>query len=301
MLLYRVLRDLLGTDAGRRHPWRLLGRFGYLQFHRRIGRSTFTFNTSTGTRAMVEPAGDFSAITGLYYMDLPDLQETAFACHTLRPGEVLWDIGANQGFWSLLLAGRGIEAHAFEPTPITFQNQTKQFSAQTPHHRRLLHGHNVAMSSRPGKMRFTVDRGQANYLLREGETYGGKTAEVDVTTVDAYRAHAPAPNFIKIDVEGWTLPVLEGAVETLKRPDLHGLVIETFRPADGATPMMRAIEGLLQTFGFHPFSYDAVARQLKPLLGLNEGRQDTIYARDDAPLRERLRSAEPVFCFGDRF
>src|SRR4051812_25423925 len=117
MLLYRVLRDLLGSDAGRRHPVRLLGRFAYLQMRRRFGPSPFVFTTPTGTTALVERVGDFSAITGLYYMDMPDLQETAFACHALRPGEVLWDVGANQGFWSLLLAGRGVEAHAFEPAP----------------------------------------------------------------------------------------------------------------------------------------------------------------------------------------
>jgi len=301
MLLYRVLRDLLGTDAGRRHPLRLLGRFGYLQLRRRLGPSPFVFTTSTGTSALVERVGDFSAITGLYYTDLPDLQETAFACHTLRAGEVFWDIGANQGFWSILLAGRGVQAHAFEPTPITFQNQIKQFAAQRSPHRELLHGHNLAMSSKVGKMRFTVDRGQANYLLKDDETYAGAIAEVEVTTIDGYSSQAPAPNFIKIDVEGWTLPVLQGAVETLKSPHLHALVIETFRFADGATPEMRAVEKLLEEFGFRPFSYDPSGRRLKPLLELNEGRQDTIYARDDAPLRERLRSAEPVYCFGDRY
>ena len=150
-------------------------------------------------------------------------------------------------------------------------------------------------------MRFTVDRGQANYLLKDGETYQGALAEVDVTTIDTFAKQAPAPNFIKIDVEGWTLPVLEGAIETLKSSALHGLVIETFRFEDGATPEMRAVEKLLRDYGFRPFGYDPEARQLKPLQRLNEGRQDTIYARDDAPLRERLRSAEPVLCFGERF
>lgn len=301
MLLQNVLKNLLATDSGRKHPSRVVGRFAYLQLRRRFGPSPFTFTTPTGTCAMVERGGDFSSIAGLYYLDMPDLEETAFACHTLRPHEVFWDIGANLGFWSLLLVGRGSEAHAFEPTPLTFQNQCKQFAAQLPPHRDRLHGHNVALSAQSGKMRFVVDRGQANYLLKNDEAYGGQVAEVDVRTVDAFRGQAPAPNFIKIDVEGWTLPVLEGARETLGNPDLHGLVIETFRFADGASAEMRAVEDLLAGYGFRPFAYDPSNRQLRPLMQLNEGRQNTVYARDDEALRARLRSADPVTCFGDRF
>jgi len=301
ILLYGVLANLLKSDTGRRHPLRVLGRFGYLQLRRRLGTSPFQFMTPTGTRALVEKTGDFSAITGLFYLDMPDLQETAFACHALRPDEVLWDVGANQGFWSLLLAGRGVQAHAVEPTPTTFRNQAKQFAAQQSPFRERLHGHNLAMSSRVGKMHFTIDRGQANYLLKEGETYGGASAEVNVTTMDTFGTAVPAPNFIKIDVEGWTLPVLEGASATLKRADLYGLVIETFRYADGAKPEMRAVEALLADHGFHPFFYDPRERRLTPLTRLDQGRQDTIYARDTEFLRERLRTAAPVVCFGDRY
>jgi FkbM family methyltransferase len=301
MLLYKVLSDLLRSDAGLKHPLRVLTRFGYLQLRRRVGPSPFMFVTATGTRALVERRGDFSAITGLFYLDIPDLQEVAFASHALRPREVFWDIGANQGFWSLLLAGRGVDAHAFEPTPVTFQHQSKQFAAQASPYRERLCGHNLAMSSHVGSMRFTVDRGQANYLLKEGEAYAGESAEVKVTTIDAFSEKAPAPNFIKIDVEGWTLPVLEGASSTLTRRELHGLVIETFRYANGATSEMRSVESLLAQHGFHPFSYDPAVRKLTRLTGLNQGRQDTIYARDDEFLRERLRTASPVTCFSDDY
>jgi len=299
--LSSVVSNLLKTDAGRRHPLQVLARFGFLQLHKRLVRRPFSFTTPTGTRAFVEPEGDFTGITGLFYLQLPTLNELVFACHCLRPGDVFWDVGANQGFWSLLLAGRGIEAHAFEPAPATFANQCRQFEFQRSPHRERLHGHNVGLAARPGQMRLTVNLGTANYLLGEDQPYQGETATVEVTTADAFRAIAAPPRLMKIDVEGWTLPVLEGAQEMLAQPDLLALVIETFRSADGDKPEVRNAEELLARFGFHPFSYDPGTRVLRPLTGTRDGRDDTIYVRDPEGVGRRLASAPPVTCFGDAF
>ncbi len=250
-LLRRVLSNLLLGDVGQRHPVKTVARFGTLQLRRRLGPSPFIFETATGTRAMVERKGDFSAITALFYVQFPDLQENAFACHALRPGEVFWDIGANQGYWSLLIAGRGVEAHAFEPTPVTFHNQSRQFALQESDVRERLHGHNRAVAAQPGTMRFTGDRGQNNYLLKPDERYEGEIIEVDVTTMDEFGKTRP-PNLIKIDVEGWTLPALESARATLSRPELLGLVIETFRFVDGSKPELQRSEAILAEHGFRP-------------------------------------------------
>lgn len=249
----------------------------------------------------MEPAGDFAGITNLYYLQFPTLDEEVFACHCLRPGEVFWDIGANQGLWSILLAGRGVEAHAFEPTPATFAAQERQFAAQDPHVRRLLHGHNVALGTQIRQMRFTADKGLGNSLLADDEDYQGQVITVNTTTVDAFVRSAPPPQFIKIDVEGWTMPVLKGASETLSRPELLALVIETFRPHARNLAEVREIEGMLARFGFRPFSYDPERRSLTPVTKDLEGRDDTIYVRDLESIKARLANAPPVTWFGRQF
>ncbi len=299
--LVPVLRRLLTTDAGRLHPLQVLARFGYLQVRRRLVSKPSFFTTVTGTRAFIDSRGDFTGITGLFYMQLPTLNEVVFACHCLRPGDVLWDVGANQGFWSLLLAGRQVEAHAFEPAPTTFANLRRQFDLQSAPVRDLLHGHNVGLAARPGQMRLTVDLGTAIYLLNEGQAYAGDSVTVGATTADALQSQLRPPQLIKIDVEGRTLPVLEGGQQILARPDLLALVIETFRSADGDKPEMRSIESLLDRFGFRPFSYDPRRRSLHPLTTSREGRDDTIYVRDPERLAARLTSAPPISCFGDQF
>ena len=297
-LLLTTLRNLWNSDSGQRHPWKITARFARLQLRRRLSSKPIIFETVTGTRALVEPTGDFSAITGLYYHQIPDLHEVVFACHALREGDCFLDIGSNQGYWSLLLAGRGIEAHACEPTPVTFANLQKQIALQDEPFRRLLHGHNVALSDRVGRMRFVVGRGQANYLLKEGETTTEPTAEVEVTTLDNLGEKFP-PAFIKIDVEGWMLPVIRGGAKTLANPRLIGLAIETFRFADGETPEIVEMERLLAEHGFLPYDYDPAKRVLRPLIVRKEGRQDTLYLRVDDALRARLANAAPVRCLGD--
>jgi FkbM family methyltransferase len=291
---------LLRTDVGRRHPLKVVGRFAYFQARRRLGPPTYVFGTATGTRAFVDREGEFTTITVLYYLGFPDLEENAFACHALRPGEVFWDVGANQGFWSLLLAGRGMEVHAFEPTPSTFRTLAREFEVQAPAHRGRLHAHELALAAEPGKLRFKVDQSIMNSLLKPEETYAGKIAEVRVSTVDAVAEKASAPHLLKIDVEGWTLPVLRGAARTLARDELLALVVETFRHRDGETPEVRQVETVLAGYGFHPHRYDPRTRELHPLRGLTDGHQDTIYVRpNDERLRERLRSAAPIVCLGD--
>jgi len=298
--LARVVGNLVRTDAGRRFPVQVLGRFAYLQLRRRLSRRPFFFDTATGTRGFVEPRGDFAGITNLFYLQFPTLEEEVFACHCLRPGEVFWDVGANQGLWSLLLVGRGVEAHAFEPTPSTFAAQVLQFQAQQPQFRRLLHSHNVALGAEIRQMKFAADRGLGNSLLADGEDYPGQIITVDTTTVDAFVRSAPAPQLIKIDVEGWTSSVLQGATETLSRPDLLALVIETFRTHAENVSAVRDVEGMLARFGFRPVSYDPERRFLRPLTKELEGRDDTIYVRDPESIAARLISAPPVAWFGQR-
>lgn len=299
-LLLTTLRNLWKSDSGQRHPWKITTRFARLQLRRRLSSRPIIFDTVTGTRAIVEQKGDFSAITGLYYHQIPDLHEVVFACHALRSGDCFLDIGSNQGYWSLLLAGRGIEAHACEPTPVTFGNLQKQIELQEPHFQRLLHGHNVALSDRTGTMKFIIGRGQANYLLKEGETTAEQTADVTVTTLDELAGKFP-PKFIKIDVEGWMLPVIRGAGKTLSDPKLMGFAIETFRFADGETPEIMEMERLLAGHGFLPYDYNPAKRTLRQLTVRKEGRQDTLYLRVDDALRARLADAASVNCLGDSY
>jgi FkbM family methyltransferase len=132
----------------------------------------------------------------------------------LEPGMVVCDIGANSGFYSLLMASavghRGL-VYAFEPQPgnLVFLRKHLEINRAT----------NVIVSGEAiadfvGEARFSAHRGSyAGRLEDEGQL------RVPVVTLDHLHANGrlqPA-DVLKIDVEGAELGVLKGARAFLNR------------------------------------------------------------------------------------
>jgi FkbM family methyltransferase len=136
----------------------------------------------------------------------------------IKPGNVVLDVGANIGYFSLLFAkwmhGAGT-VHAFEPFP----HSAKRFGSNldlNPQLRTMVHLHRLALSDFSGTMAMSVpDEGNCgcNYLSTSGPV------EVEVTTLDAYvrQTQLARIDFIKIDVEGAEVSLLQGAEETIGR------------------------------------------------------------------------------------
>lgn len=135
----------------------------------------------------------------------------------LGTGAVLYDIGANVGFFSLLgarLVGPRGHVYAFEPVPE---------SAQVLHHHAALNRiDNVtvlekAAGASAGRARLQlVDDRSWSKLEGYGE-HPGTERVLDVELVAIDDLELPAPTVVKIDVEGAELSVLEGMKSTLER------------------------------------------------------------------------------------
>ncbi|HEX7155022.1 MAG TPA: FkbM family methyltransferase [Thermoanaerobaculia bacterium] len=156
-------------------------------------------------------AGTHGCWVGTYERDA---QQT-FAAH-IKPGDVVYDIGANVGFFTLLaarLAGDGGHVYAFEPLPrnLTFLRRHLTLNRLT----------NVtvlplAVAAAPGVARFQEGSNPSmGGLAPEG------TLEVETSSLDALDLRPP--RFMKIDVEGAESEVLAGALRTLRthRPVIH--------------------------------------------------------------------------------
>lgn len=143
-------------------------------------------------------------------------------CRVLRrlvkPGDVILDVGANIGYFSLLFAnwlrGRG-EIHAFEPFPGTVERFRRNL-ALNPGLERLVFLHETAMSDFVGSIAMSAPDGGnsgCNYLSTGGEGHVG------VTTLDAFVEEQGLLriDLIKIDVEGSEAALLRGARKTMER------------------------------------------------------------------------------------
>ena len=141
-----------------------------------------------------------------------------FVDRFIRPGDVVWDVGANMGIFSFPAAHAAAAVVAFEPDPYN-QDLLARTRAENPDlDVTVVH---AAVSDKVGSaaLRIPVRGRSANSLVGAvgGSDMGGVRELVSVKTVTldwALERH-PAPAFIKCDAEGAELMILRGASKVL--------------------------------------------------------------------------------------
>jgi len=161
-------------------------------------------------------------------------------------GMTVYDIGAFHGLLTLLFASRAKAVVCFEPNT---QNRKRLMENLTLNGIRNVEVRKAGVGSRQGTHKMvgsplmpggaSVDEKTVEDLSRAGV----KTAveEIPIVTLDEEIAQAnlPAPDFVKIDIEGWEIEALRGARKTLElyKPtlflEMHGQTMrEKRRKAD---------------------------------------------------------------------
>lgn len=168
--------------------------------------------------------------------------ETAFLKSVLRDGDVFLDIGANLGWYSLVLGKQFPKAHifAFEPIPNTVLVLERNIRLNG-----LKNVEPVAMGmfDKDDELNFIFveDVSGATSLKMAGQTRGRALAQeilCKTTTLDTFCASRDLrPNLIKIDVEGAELMVVQGGRKTLEGTPI--ILVELLRKWS-------------REFGYHP-------------------------------------------------
>ena len=156
-------------------------------------------------------------------MDKIDPQLFAFVREFVKPGSVIWDVGANVGLLSVAaagIAGKSGAVYAFEPDTwlVRLLRRTATLQPLTSAPIDVLP---VAVASEVALRTFDIAQRsrQTSHLEGYGTSQSGGTRErqtVMTITLDWALAQIRMPDVIKIDVEGAELEVLEGAVELFK-------------------------------------------------------------------------------------
>ena len=129
---------------------------------------------------------------------------------------VCWDIGANIGFYSFLLASIANSGKVFSFEPITKTYDDLDFGRKMNNFDHI-NIYNFALGSEQRSQRifFNDDSlcvGTASFL--ESNQFSNFEL-VEINTIDDISI--PAPDFIKIDVEGFQVQVIKGASEFFKQ------------------------------------------------------------------------------------
>jgi FkbM family methyltransferase len=147
-------------------------------------------------------------LTGRY-----EPEQTAIFQQWLRPGDVVLDVGAHAGYYTLLsaaLAGPMGRVWAFEPDPANahFLREHVRLNGLSQ-----VVVEQSAVSDRTGTARFAAGSGSGTgHLAEQGPL------EVALLRLDDYcERHGIVPNAVKIDVEGAEAAVLAGSMATIRR------------------------------------------------------------------------------------
>lgn len=179
-----------------------------------------------------------------------NFEEQIFAAF-VKPGDVVYDVGANLGLTSFFLsrlAGRRGLVLAFEPVAATYLQLLKNISAISvwkstiwPFNFGFYSSSLITTISVPNGVHELASLAPTSRWITQHLASQYTTQECAFFSLDefVFNEHIPKPSFVKFDVEGAERYVVEGAKKLLFSGNLPVLFLEVFAPwqrAFGYTP-----------------------------------------------------------------
>lgn len=167
------------------------------------------------------PAKDFYDSYSFFCEDPQGRSELGYFMNRIKPGDVVYDIGAFRGVFSAaskLKLQQGVNVHAFEPIPQSVEAMERI--------RALNHFSGfeiIPHAVGEGRLEAAKVNDKDGMLHTADSSESGTAMEIRTLSIDQYIAEGhPAPSLMKIDVEGYELQVLKGARQCLakSRPQL---------------------------------------------------------------------------------
>jgi len=186
----------------------------------------------------------------------------------IRPGDTVFDIGANIGLWAMGAAFRASPSgtvYAFEPVPENVSRLRKNLELNRLDN---VNCEMLALSDMEG----TASLFKPSYDNSGHPTLGRrKLVEIEIkthtTTLDSYCGQHGIHHvdFVKIDVEGAELMVFRGAQQLLSSPDSPAILFEVNEETAailGSSSTM--VKSLLAEHGYTSFRYDGKVFRVAP-------------------------------------
>jgi len=186
---------------------------------------------------------------------------------TIGQDDVLWDVGANVGMYSIYSAAvRHCQVYAFEPEAQNYALLVENIALNKLGNRCFPVGLAVAAQSGIGRMPLTqITKGGAhnNFVSHEPESDTPPVVEqlmfglsIDELVADP---HFEAPTHIKIDVDGLEPEIIRGASKLLQSGQVKSVLVEFNRDIESH----QVIPDLFESYSFAITSESKVGQSLK--------------------------------------
>lgn len=261
--LFRLL-EFYGTRLHHRGQWWVHGHLRRL-FHADIDAECHVVRN--GRRFVLNPANFVQR--NFFWFGEVDRREPHVLAQLLTPGSVLFDVGANFGYYAVTLAdamGLDCRVFAFEPFPSTYEllHRHVQLNALEE----VIQTYPLALSDEVGFARMELNNRNTGAAAL---TNGVGIVRVKVSTLDKFCAEHEINrlDFLKVDVEGYEEKLLIGGTVTINR--FRPLIFIELNPptlARTGSSVDRVVERLKE-HGYALFVADR--DRLEPLRNLPRG------------------------------
>lgn len=191
----------------------------------------------------------------------------------VKQGDIVLDLGANIGYYSLLasrLVGKGGRVYAFEPDPTNFRLLLKNIELNK--HTNIVPTQK-AVSNRAGKIKLFLDEKDtgAHTIFQPNEN--SKYIEIESVTLDDFFQDKRHPiNIIKMDIEGAEMAALSGMRRLIEENRDLKMFVEFYLPGIDRTDENPEdlIRGLLAYYDFPMLAIDEYSRITHEIQNINE-------------------------------
>ena len=226
-----------------------------------------------------------------------EFHEIRFINDFLQHKDTFIDIGANIGYFSMIASkcvGDEGKIHSFEPTKKTYDRLLESIKLNQANN---VSAHKIALSNISEEREFTISNDGFDAYNSLGKPSEGSDFIKEIVHTKPFdtvieEKNISTPSLIKIDVEGWEMPVIEGMKNLLNKKDAPVLMVEfTEDNANLAGFSCSDLYDLISNFNYSMYKYNWVRNELVK----QENKEYYTYTnliaiKDNSPFFDRLKN-----------
>ena len=208
--------------------------------------------------------------------------ETKFILNNFPPNGVFIDVGANIGYFSLVVAKQfnNAKVYAVEPVSKTYEMLCKNIAFNQCQEKII--PINSAVGNQQGVVDIIDNRGPKNHIfvdslnLSKNQKYSHETAEVTTLDNTVNKLKISEIDLIKVDIEGYESYFIDGAKQTLSQLPLLLIEIQQKRSQIFGKQAKQVIESLLGL----GYSYLVVSKNKNRIIYANNIEEAILEGKD---------------------